>query len=91
MNEACMLILAAAPGGAGADASLVEVQSIWDFILKGGFMMIPIGVCSLIAMAVMIERIISLRREAVIPPAFLKGLKKGLKGLMNLCLMMLKY
>ena len=39
-------------------ASATEVQSVWDFVLKGGVMMIPIGLCSLIALTVFTERLI---------------------------------
>jgi len=72
-------ILATVVGAAPEAASAVEVQSVWDFILKGGFMMIPIGICSLIGLAVISERLVSLRRQTIIPPDFLSGLKKVLK------------
>ena len=63
--------------GAPADvADSVRVQSIWDFVVKGGPMMVPIGICSLIAVAIMIERLSSLRRRNIIPTDFLPGLKK---------------
>jgi biopolymer transport protein ExbB len=42
-------------------------------------MMIPIGICSLIALAVIAERFISLRRQRVIPPDFLDGVKATLQ------------
>ncbi|UCD76021.1 MAG: MotA/TolQ/ExbB proton channel family protein [Phycisphaerales bacterium] len=61
-------------------ASATEVQSVWDFVLKGGVMMIPIGLCSLVALAVFVERLISLRRKKVVPPGFLPGLMKELNG-----------
>lgn len=57
----------------------VQIQSVLDFIQKGGFMMIPIGLCSLVAVGVIVERLLSTRRGAVIPPAFLPGLKKVLE------------
>ncbi len=60
------------------DASAVQVKSIWDFVVKGGPMMIPIGICSLIALTVIVERLISLRRSRIIPGDFLSGLKKVL-------------
>lgn len=63
---------------AGAADSAVAIQSVWDFIVKGGPMMIPIVACSLIAAAVTAERLLSLRRQSVIPPDFLPGLKKQL-------------
>ena len=56
----------------------VQVQNVMDFVQKGGVMMIPIGLCSLIALTVIIERRISLRRKNVIPPAFMPGLTKVL-------------
>ena len=71
---------AGSPGGSGgADNAAVAVQSIWDFIEKGGVMMIPIGICSFIALAVFLERTLSLRRSKVIPARFLPGLKKILR------------
>jgi biopolymer transport protein ExbB len=57
-------------------ADSVRVQSIWDFVVKGGPMMVPIGACSLIAVTIMIERLSSLRQRHIIPPNFLSGLKK---------------
>ena len=79
MNLSNVLGLLAQAGSAGqVDASTVQVQSIWDFVVKGGPMMIPIGICSLIALTVFVERVISLRRKNIIPPGFLDGLKKVL-------------
>lgn len=60
---------------AASDAAL-RVQSIWDFMLKGGFLMIPLGVCSLIALTIIVERIISMRRSVVIPHDFMPGLNR---------------
>ena len=65
---------------AGTVPSSVEVQNVMDFVQKGGVMMIPIGLCSLIALTVIIERLTTLRRKRVIPPAFMPGLKKVLNG-----------
>ena len=62
-----------------ASISSAAVQSVWDFILKGGWMMIPIGICSFVALSIFIERMVSLRRSKVIPASFLPGLKKVLK------------
>ncbi len=67
-------------GEAATDAtSAVAVSSVWDFVLKGGWMMIPIGLCSFVALAIFIERMVSLRRGKVIPPSFLPALKKVLR------------
>ena len=69
---------AANPEAAQQAAEAVQVQSVWDFIVKGGPVMIPIILCSLVAMAVVAERLINLRRRIVIPPSFLPGLKQSL-------------
>ena len=75
-----MILAAPGAGGAGGElADAVQVQSVWDFLVKGGIMMIPIGACSLIALAVIAERVLSLRRRRIIPPQFLRGLKQVLK------------
>lgn len=58
--------------------SAADVTSIWDFVVKGGPVMIPLGICSLVALAVVIERFVTLRRTKVIPPDFLTGLKARL-------------
>lgn len=66
-----ILILAAPPGGDAAPAI-----SVWEFVLKGGVMMIPIGICSLVALTVIVERSLVLNRGNVAPPGFLKSLRK---------------
>jgi len=60
-------------------ATSASLQSVWDMMTKGGPVMIPIGICSLIALAVVVERTISLRRKNIIPPRFLDGLSDVLK------------
>lgn len=54
--------------------SSAVVESVWDFLIKGGPVMIPIGICSLVAFSVTVERIISLRPKHIVPPSFLQGL-----------------
>ncbi|GMU32390.1 MAG: MotA/TolQ/ExbB proton channel family protein [Planctomycetia bacterium] len=58
----------------GGDAHM-SAQSVWEFVIKGGPMMIPIGLCSLVALAVFTERMASLRRSRIIPAGFMNGLK----------------
>ncbi len=78
----CASILAQADTGStasGESANMsLQVQSVWDFVLKGGPMMVPILLCSLIAMAVVAERMMTLRRSSVIPPKFRDGLENVL-------------
>lgn len=81
--QAGLLFLGQAGSGAANAAgtavpSSVRVESVWDFVLKGGVLMIPIGAASLIALTVIIERLLSLRRSNVIPAGFVPGLKKVL-------------
>lgn len=73
-------VLAQAGSSDASTASSMAVTSIWDFIVKGGFMMAPIGVCSLVALTVFIERLVTLRRRRVIPPNFVSGLQDTLNG-----------
>lgn len=68
-----------AAGGTGAPAGS-QIQSVWDFMVKGGPMMIPIIAASLIAVTVTIERLVSLRRRNVIPDGFLSELAKEMDG-----------
>jgi len=68
---AMILAQAADPGA----LSSTQVQSVLDFVLKGGPVMILIGVCSLMALGVIVERLIILRRRNVMPPAFLDSIK----------------
>lgn len=81
MTISGMVMLGQAVGdGATADSSAASVQSVWDFVTKGGLMMIPIGICSLIALTILVERALSLRRRKVIPAGFLAGVRKSLNG-----------
>lgn len=84
MVEAWMMVVGAALGQvAGASPSpkvdgTVEISSIWDFLIKGGPVMVPIGIASFAAMAVCIERLWSLRRSVVAPAGFVEGLTVAL-------------
>lgn len=53
-----------------------EGASLLEFVRMGGPMMIPIGLASLVALTVIIERFITLRRRNIISADFLPGLKK---------------
>lgn len=49
-------------------------ETMFSLIKKGGPVMIPLGLGSVIAVGLAMERLISLRRDRVIPPAFLDTL-----------------
>lgn len=74
-TECALSLLAQATGQSPEAGSAVAVQSVWDFAVKGGPVMIPIGLCSLVALTVIIERVASLRRSKIIPAEFMPGLK----------------
>ena len=65
--------------------------SLFDLILKGGYVMIPLGLCSVLALAISLERFISLKRDKVLPPDFVSGIKgtlageKGIEDAMGYC------
>jgi biopolymer transport protein ExbB len=46
-----------------------SLQRIWKFFADGGFFMILLAICSLVAVAVILFKLLSLRRETVIPAA----------------------
>lgn len=52
-----------------------KIESVWDFVIKGGPVMIPIAIASLVALAVFVERLFVLRRSQVVPPDVLPALK----------------
>jgi biopolymer transport protein ExbB len=52
--------------------------SVFDLAVKGGIMMIPIAVCSLIVVSVIAERASVLRASRIVPEGFEKRLKKAM-------------
>lgn len=52
---------------------------MWELIQKGGIVMYPIILLSVIALAVFLERLISLRKEKYVPKAFYEQLVSLLK------------
>ena len=52
---------------------------MWDFMVKGGPIMWPILVCSVLAFGILIERLISLRKEQVDTQSFMEQISKSLK------------
>jgi len=49
---------------------------LFDLIVKGGWVMIPIGICSVLALAIAIERSINLNLEKTNPPEFVAKIKR---------------
>lgn len=68
-----------AVGGASAGgAPPVFSAGVWSLLKKGGYTMIPIGLCSVISVAVVFERIFSLKRDKVMPDVLVSALEKHL-------------
>lgn len=73
MNIALFIFAFAAPGAAPAPAPTgLEVNSAFDFLMKGGWAMVPIAVCSLVALSIIIERAFVIRQSRVVPRGFVK-------------------
>ena len=48
----------------------IPTQNLWDIVRDGGLLMVPIAFCSLVLVATVFERTVSLRRGRVIPGPF---------------------
>lgn len=62
---------------ADTPADSADKAQLWDMIQKGGVIMIPLAVLSVIAMTLALERSISLTRSKVIPKDFMRELKEA--------------
>lgn len=62
------------PSPPATDAATIKSIDWFDMIYKGGPLMIPIGIFSIIVVAFTIERFIGLRRKKVIPRRLVTGL-----------------
>lgn len=60
-------------GGGGGGGSLVS--TVLELVMKGGWSMVPLGLCSLVAVTLIVERVIVTRAARISPPAFLASLK----------------
>jgi len=71
-------LLAAEQPAPSSNGSTVEAldakKNAWELYKAGGFFMIPLTACSVLAVAIIIERFVALRRGAVIPRGFMPGL-----------------
>lgn len=67
---------AAAAGDAAAaqDAQVQEQINLLTLLIRGGFLMIPIGLMSFLVVTFGVERGLALRRHKVLPPELISGL-----------------
>lgn len=76
LTTPAFLLAQAAPEGDPPDDKTPD--SLLELLVMGGEMMIPILICSVIALTVTIERLINLQRSKVIPQNFAKDLHQAL-------------
>lgn len=55
------------------------MENAYEFLSKGGWIMVPIGIASIIALALFLERIWSLQRNKALPSRFLEVVDKLLR------------
>lgn len=55
------------------------MNEVFDFLGKGGLLMVPIGLSSVIALGFFLERVWSLQSSKVLPPRFLEVIRKLLE------------
>ena len=65
---------ATVPFDASAGAASTEKQTLWQLFVAGGPAMYALLVCSFLSLAIIIERLVTLRRRYVLPPGFVQGL-----------------
>ena len=51
------------------------MSALWDLVNRGGFLMIPIGICSIVALWVFLERFFNFRRAAIDVGEFTAGIR----------------
>src|SRR5688572_13064680 len=66
---------ATTPATAPAQTTQLEGVSFLQMLLKGGYFMLPIALASLIGLALILERVIALRKGRIIPRGFMRKLK----------------
>ena len=59
----------------GAEPVAEQELSVWDLCLKGGFIMIPLLILSLVSIYIFVERYLALRKAAADDVTFMKRIK----------------
>ena len=54
---------------------VVTSQSVWEFLSSGGMIMIPIAICSIVALAFFMERYLNLKESKVLPDRLNEAIK----------------
>lgn len=73
------MVLLQAPAGTGvaesAEEQVRDTVTVWELILSGGWMMIPIAILSILAVYLIVERYLSLKEADRDPETFLEQIK----------------
>ena len=72
------LFHAAALADEASEAAGENKETMWDLILNGGLIMIPLALASLLALALGLERFIMLNKERILPATFVDGLDNSI-------------
>ena len=62
-----------------SDKSQELSLSIWNLALKGGWIMIPIAILSVIAVYIFIERFIAIKKVSKVEPEFMNNIKQNIQ------------
>lgn len=57
------------------DGSMIQTTNLWQLALKGGPVMIPIALCSIVGVYVFVERYLTLRKASRIDENFMPSIK----------------
>ena len=71
---------AAPPAKPEPNAGLDDELSFLNLVVKGGVLMIPLGILSLIVVAMTLDRFIALRRERILPSRIRRGIELMLES-----------
>ncbi|MDP7012204.1 MAG: MotA/TolQ/ExbB proton channel family protein [Verrucomicrobiota bacterium] len=72
-------LAAVPPPAAGEESQPKKAKlSLWDLLKKGGYVMVPLAICSIAGLASSFERGLTLTRNRVIPGGFLDDVKTKL-------------
>ncbi|MDR1762518.1 MAG: MotA/TolQ/ExbB proton channel family protein [Dysgonamonadaceae bacterium] len=89
-NDVTGAVNEAASTAAAATQTVVKEMNIWDLTLKGGWIMIPIALLLFIAVAVLIERALVIKKAEKEEPSFMSRIKDyihegKIESALNLC------
>lgn len=73
--------LAQDAAGGGETETIRQEMNFLQLLREGGWFMVAIGLCSLLGLAIVIERLLALRKSAIVPKGFLDRLRSSVPDL----------